>query len=193
MGRKKYYPTLNELKEEIDYLKEKKRKGKNILNFLIIITFIISLIIIINVYFIPIYEIKGTSMDPTFKRNDVVAVLKGKKIERNDIIAFDYNGKILIKRVIGVGGDKISITEDGKVFVNDKELIENYAINIGDGVNTQDYPFTVPADSYFVLSDNRKESFDSRNINLGSISQNQVIGKIKFIIWPVKRIKIVER
>lgn len=193
MGRKKYYPTLNELKEEIDYLKEKKRKGKNILNFLIIITFIISLIIIINVYFIPIYEIKGTSMDPTFKRNDVVAVLKGKTIERNDIIAFDYNGKILIKRVIGVGGDKISITEDGKVFVNDKELIENYAINIGDGVNTQDYPFTVPADSYFVLSDNRKESFDSRNINLGSISQNQVIGKIKFIIWPVKRIKIVER
>ena len=193
MGRKKYYPTLNELKEEIDYLKEKKRKGKNILNFLIIITFIISLIIIINVYFIPIYEIKGTSMDPTFKRNDVVAVLKGKTIERNDIIAFDYNGKILIKRVIGVGGDKISITEDGKVFVNDKELIENYAINIGDGVNTQDYPFTVPADSYFVLSDNRKESFDSRNVNLGSISQNQVIGKIKFIIWPVKRIKIVER
>ena len=157
MGRKKYYPTLNELKEEIDYLKEKKRKGKNILNFLIIITFIISLIIIINVYFIPIYEIKGTSMDPTSKRNDVVAVLKGKKIERNDIIAFDYNGKILIKRVIGVGGDKINITEDGKVFVNDKELIENYAINIGDGVNTQSYPFTVAADSYFVLSDNRKE------------------------------------
>ena len=193
MGRKKYYPTLNELKEEIDYLKEKKRKGKNILNFLIIITFIISLIIIINVYFIPIYEIKGTSMDPTFKRNDVVAVLKGKKIERNDIIAFDYNGKILIKRVIGVGGDKINITEDGKVFVNDKELIENYAINIGDGVNTQSYPFTVAADSYFVLSDNRKESFDSRNVNLGSISQNQVIGKIKLIIWPVKRIKIVER
>ncbi len=193
MAKKKYYPTLNELKEEINYLKEKKRKSKNILNFLIIITFIISLIIIINVYFIPIYEIKGTSMDPTFKRNDVVAVLKGKKIERNDIIAFDYNGKILIKRVIGISGDVININEDGKVFVNDKELIEEYAINLSDGVNTQDYPFKVPAESYFVLSDNRKESFDSRNINLGSISQNQVIGKIQYIIWPPKKIKSLER
>ena len=193
MGRKKYYPTLNELKEEIDYLKEKKRKGKNILNFLIIITFIISLIIIINVYFIPIYEIKGTSMEPTITRNDVVAVFKSKRIERNDIIAFDYNGKILIKRVIGISGDVININEDGKVFVNDKELIEEYAINLSDGVNTQDYPFKVPAESYFVLSDNRKESFDSRNINLGSISQNQVIGKIQYIIWPPKKIKSLER
>ncbi len=193
MSKKKYYPTLNELKEEINYLKEKKRKSKNILNFLIIITFIISLIIIINVYFIPIYEIKGTSMEPTITRNDVVAVFKSKRIERNDIIAFDYNGKILIKRVIGISGDVININEDGKVFVNDKELIEEYAINLSDGVNTQDYPFKVPAESYFVLSDNRKESFDSRNINLGSISQNQVIGKIQYIIWPPKKIKSLER
>jgi len=183
---------MDEMKEEIEYIKEKQRKRKNILNFLIIITFISSLIIVLNVYLIPIYEIRGKGMEPTFTKNDIVAVLKSKNINRNDIVAFDYNGKILVKRVIGIGGDIVNISEDGIVSINEEPIAEDYAINLQEGIDEQEYPYMVPAGTYFVLSDNRDEKFDSRNLDIGPVAKNKIIGKIKVVVWPVKKIKFIE-
>ena len=91
----------------------------------------ISLIVVCIVMFIittwcPIYVVEGESMDPTLVNNDVVCIKKTKSFKKGDLIAFQYNNKLLVRRVIGLSGDKINIDSSGYVFVNEKKLNENY-------------------------------------------------------------------
>ena len=94
----------------------------------------ISLIVVCIVMFIittwcPIYVVEGESMDPTLVNNDVVCIKKTKSFKQGDLIAFQYNNKLLVRRVIGLSGDKINIDSNGYVFVNEKKLDENYIQN----------------------------------------------------------------
>ena len=91
----------------------------------------VSLIAVCIVMFIittwcPIYVVEGESMDPTLVNNDVVCIKKTKSIKRGDLIAFQHNNKLLVRRVIGLSRDKIDIDPSGYVFVNEKRLDENY-------------------------------------------------------------------
>lgn len=133
------------------------------------------------VFFTPI-QIQGTSMLPTLKEREIRIVLKTKKIDYENIIVFNTEQGHLIKRVIGIGGDKIEIDNiKGKVrrngiYVEENYLSDNVITSASDYENTTVY--VVPDNCYFVLGDNRTESLDSRNKEMGFITSEAVIGKV---------------
>ncbi len=129
-------------------------------------------------------RVESVSMQPTLFEGDLVIVNRLSRFampSRGDIIVFDYppdpTQEPYIKRVIGLPGDRIHIA-DGKVYVNDVALTEPYlkvtTMRGGD--------WTVPADSLFVMGDNRNNSSDSRS--WGMVPLDNVKGKALVIYWP---------
>lgn len=119
-------------------------------------------------------------MNPTLYEDDLVFCLNTKELKYGDLIAFKHNDENMIKRVIGKGGDRITIDEEGNVYRNGELLDEEYVSMKGKGNSDIVYPYLVPDNTYFVLGDNRTDSLDSRNIIVGSVKKVDVIGKILF-------------
>lgn len=135
---------------------------------------------------LPVLEISTSSMEPTYKKGEIVLAIKTKKINQEDVIAFYHGNKILIKRVIATSGSWVDIKDDGTVYVDGYKLNETYISNKTNGDSDLKYPYQVPNESFFVLSDNRIELIDSRNSQIGAISKDNLIGKVIFRIWPLK-------
>ncbi|TWT06673.1 signal peptidase I [Planococcus sp. CPCC 101016] len=142
--------------------------------------------------------VHGESMMPTFEDDDKVMLVKIYTIENFDMIVFTApNGVNFIKRVIGVPGDRISMKDD-QLYVNGKPEAEPYldknremAHQQGFEKLTDDFQeFIVPAESYYVLGDNRLNSMDSRVI--GFISKESIIGEVKIRLSPLEHIGIVK-
>lgn len=142
---------------------------------------------ILTTFFMPVLQINSSSMAPNFNSGDYVVSYKTKKIKQGDVIAFYYGNKILVKRVIAEAGEWVSIDVDGNVYVNGKVLEETYISEKTLGKYDIEFPYQVPADAYFVLSDNRDDVTDSRIADIGCISIEQIIGKVKFKLWAVKK------
>ena len=144
--------------------------------------------IIISNTLVAVLQVRGTSMEPTIHEGDVIVTTRGGNCASGDIIAFNFDNKVLLKRVIAFGGDAVSINAAGAVTVNGQQLSEDYAVNPSEGYSDIDYPYTVPEGSLFVLGDNRGSSIDSRSSALGTIKTDQVLGKVLFCVWPLDRI-----
>lgn len=157
--------------------------GTAVLVALAIITFVVQ------AFFIP-----SGSMRPTLEEGDRILVNKFvyrfTEPKRQEIIVFRYPvepGRKFIKRVIGVGGDRVEIV-GGQVIVNGQHIEEKYTLTPG----FSNYgPIVVPEDNYFVLGDNRNNSEDSRF--WGFVPRENVIGRAFMIFWPVNRIQILDR
>lgn len=132
-------------------------------------------------------------MEQTLQSEDVIVStnLYG-KINRGEIIAFYNNDKILIKRVVGLPGDTIIIDNDGALFVNGERKAETYVLSLSLEPCDITFPVEVPNDSYFVLGDRRTTSMDSRSESVGMISDDKVIGKVLFRIWPFNKLGKVD-
>lgn len=145
-------------------------------------TLLFAAILIVIVVMKPLsfFHVRGSSMNPTLYEDDLVFCLNTKNLDYEDIVAFKHNDTIMIKRVIGKGGDSITIDEEGNVYRNDELLEEEYVEKKGRGNPDVEYPYLVPENTYFVLGDNRTDSLDSRNIIIGSVKEVDIIGKILF-------------
>ena len=163
------------------------------------VIFLTVLIVLASRHFLfePV-AVHGESMMPTFEDDDKVMLVKIYTIENFDMIVFTApNGVNFIKRVIGVPGDRISIKDD-QLYVNGKPEAEPYLDNNRETARQQGYEkltedfqeFIVPAESYYVLGDNRLNSMDSRVI--GFISKDSIIGEVKIRLSPLKHIGIVK-
>lgn len=189
-SKKLDYKTLtisqieNELKKET--YKEKYHKIlKSTIYSLIIVAAIAALIATLMM---PVLEITGSSMTPTFNEGEIVVSLKTTTLETGDIIAFYHGNKILVKRVIAKPGEWINMDKDGQVYINSKKLQEPYIDKILLGSVDIEFPYQVPDNHWFVLGDHREISIDSRNSDIGSISKDDIVGKILFRIWPLNKI-----
>ena len=130
-------------------------------------------------------------MNPALVNNDVVCIKKTKFIKHEDLIVFQYNNKLLVRRVIGLSGDKINIDPSGYVFVNEKRLDENYIQSRKDNpLRDEIFPYTVPEGQIFVLGDNRHHAIDSRMRDLGCIDNNKIIGRVVMKIYPITRFSV---
>jgi signal peptidase I len=141
--------------------------------------------VLVSTLLVPVLRVYGESMLPTLRDGEIVISFKTSKFDRGDIIAFYYNNKALLKRVIAVSGDWVDIDENGVVSVNGEVLDEPYAPEKGLGKCDIELPYQVPDGRWFVMGDRRLTSVDSRASAIGAISDEQVIGEIAFRIWPL--------
>ena len=125
-----------------------------------------------------ILEVNGTAMEPALFQGDRVLCKRNAQIQRKDLVAFYYEDQLLIKRVIAGPGQKVNIMDDGSVYVDGVKMQEPYAANVQLGQCDRDFPYVVPEGEYFVLSDDRSNTVDSRYSGFGCVSQDQIIGKI---------------
>ena len=144
---------------------------------------LVMIIILFKIFIFNFILVKGDSMNPKYKNNDFMFLNKiiysFKPIRRGEVIVLKYRNNDLIKRVIGLPNDKIKV-ENGKLYINNKEVKENYINSY-----TASYDFdeiTLKDNEYFVMGDNRYNSYDSRNF--GTITKNNIIGRVEFKIFP---------
>jgi signal peptidase I len=154
----------------------------------LIISLAISAFIIVFLYQ-PV-KVEGTSMMPSLDDQERIFVNKYvyrlESIQRGDIVVFRYPrdpSKSFIKRVIGLGGDRIRI-DGGEVFVNGEAVEEDY-VPAAYADQRSYSEIVVPANSYFVLGDHRTMSNDSRDF--GAVNVSYIYGKAVFGYWPVDK------
>ena len=164
--------------------------------------------VVVRVFLLQQFYISGPSMQPTMFQDNRVLVDKVTYRFRTphlgDVVVFDrvtMNGDEvqhddLIKRVIGTPGDTVEI-RDCSVIVNDRTLEEPYLdqaiLQRTDPIERCRQPdmerIVVPNDEFFVMGDNRPESFDSRSF--GTISRDLIVGRAFVIVWPVNMMKFL--
>ena len=124
----------------------------------------------------------GESMSATIPSPSILLINKlDKDLQRNDIVVCKEGGlKTITKRIIGLPGELVTITVDGKVFINNTLYEDEYG-NISFPMylsGDRSYPVVLGEDEYFVMGDNRNVSADSRNTEIGNIKKENIIGKV---------------
>lgn len=181
-------PSVQLLEQELEREKYKNRFLKTLRNTVFTLVTVAAVAVLIATIWMPVLQIYGNSMTPMLNDGEIVMSLKTSKISKGEVIAFYYNNKILIKRVIGNSGDWIRVTDNGDVYVNDVLLDEPYVSDKALGDSNIEYPYQVPEGKVFVMGDHRSVSVDSRNTSVGCASQEQIVGRLLFKLWPIKDI-----
>lgn len=139
--------------------------------------------VLLSTLFLPVIQVSGDSMEPAMYDGDILLLVKTKKYEYGELCCVAWQNKLLLKRVIALPGDEVSISEDGTVSVNGTELEEPYISNKSLGECDIEFPYQVPDGTLFVLGDRRDTSIDSRNTVIGSVGYDQMIGRVLFRLW----------
>jgi signal peptidase I len=179
-------PTSGQLGAELKRLRRKRSFNKNLRNTVGALIVIAALAVIISSAFLPVFRVTGSSMSPTLANDDVVLCIRTSHYKRGDIVAFHYNNKVLLKRVIGLPGDIIEISEDGTVSVNGGELEEDYISGKALGECDIEMPYKVPENRLFVMGDHRAVSIDSRSTAVSCVAYENVLGKVLMRVYPLK-------
>ena len=184
-------PSLTEIQNERKRIRREAYYWQALRGTVSVLVVVAAIAVLVATLFLPILQISGDSMSPTLKHDEIVVLLKTKEFERGHLIAFYYQGKILLKRVIALPEDEVAIDADGNVYVNGEVLEEPYVTDKGLGDCDLEFPYKVPGTGYFVLGDRRSNSVDSRNSVLGAISRDDIIGKVFIRVWPLSEIGFI--
>lgn len=184
-------PATEQLEAELAREKYKKRYHSVLRSTVYTLIIVAAVAVLTATLWLPVLQIYGSSMTPTLQDGEIVFSVKTSDFAPGDIVAFYYNNKILIKRVICGPADWVNIDGDGTVYVNGAVLDEPYLVEKALGDCNIELPYQVPDGKVFVMGDHRSTSVDSRNTAVGCVAQEQVVGKIIFRIWPLNRLGIV--
>ena len=178
-------PTPQQLEQELGRVKYRKRYRSVLRSTIYTLITVAAIAVLVATLLLPVLQIYGSSMAPTLSDRDIVLTLKTSKLESGDVVAFYYNNKILVKRVIAQAGDWIDITPEGDVYVNGELLDEPYLDEKSLGDCNIELPYQVPESRIFVMGDHRSVSVDSRNTAVGCVAEEQIVGKLVFRVWPM--------
>ena len=181
-------PDTAELEEAVRRDRYYHRFRNMVTNTFLTLVVVAAVAVLVAVLFLPVLRIYGKSMRGTLDNGDIVVSVKSSNMKTGDVIAFYYNNNILVKRVIAGPGDWVDIDKDGNVFVNNQKLSEPYLDDKAYGETNIELPYQVPDGRLFVMGDNRKVSIDSRNTSIGCVSEEQIVGKIVYRVWPFSQI-----
>lgn len=175
----------------------KKKKNRGALSFSLYILGIILFAVALRAFVVERIVVVGESMEPTLDDGDNVLIEKLSyrlgDIERYDIVVFPVEGTFLIKRVYGLPGENIRIDDTGLIFIDDEAIDDRYAREIMlEAGRAGGLGVTLADDEYFVLGDNRNNSIDSRALNVGSVRDENIRGRVLVRITPFSRFGKVE-
>ena len=119
-------PTAEQLEQELKRLKYRHSFAFTLRSTVASLIVVAAIAVMISTMIMPVLRVTGTSMTPTLQNDQVIICNKLAECQKGDVVAFYYNNKVLIKRVIGVAGDVIDISGDGVVSVNGEPLDEPY-------------------------------------------------------------------
>lgn len=181
-------PTAEQLNSEVRRINYRKNYVRTLYTTVASLIVVAAVAVLITMLFLPVLRVTGTSMTPTLLNNELLICSKRGDFETGDIVAFYYNNKILLKRIIGTAGDTIDIKEDGTVLLNGEELDEPYINEKALGECDIKLPYQVPDNRLFVMGDHRSVSIDSRSTSVGCIADEYVIGRVILRLWPFEAI-----
>ena len=149
--------------------------------FGVLVIFVSVITILINLFVFQLAKVNGNSMLPTLEDKEVLLLYKlNPKIERGDIIVFRQNDGILIKRVIGLPGETITIDNDS-IEINGEKIEDYIKVTVQNGGGLSE-PYEIKEGEYICLGDNRNNSHDSRAF--GAVKEEDVIGIVLFRFNP---------
>ena len=184
-------PSLPEIQRERKRIRRGTYYRQALQGTISVLVVVAAVAVLITTLFLPILQISGDSMSPTLEHDEIVVLLKTKGFDRGDLIGFYYQGKILLKRIIALPEDEVVIDGEGNVYVNAELLEEPYVTDKGLGDCDLEFPYRVPGTGYFVMGDRRSNSVDSRNSVIGSITRDDIIGKVCIRVWPLSKIGFI--
>lgn len=163
---------------------------KEFLRYAIVILAAIISATLIRIFIFEPFIVPTPSMEPNLKVGDRVIInklaYKFGAVKREDIVAFHspLEQKDLVKRVIAVEGDEITLTSEGEIFISGEKISESY-LPANQNLYYVNQTIVVGEGEVFVMGDNRNNSFDSRFF--GTIAEDDIFGEFVIIYWPPSR------
>jgi signal peptidase I len=161
------------------------KKILSLVPYVIIVVFVLLL----RQYVITPVKVDGSSMEPTLLDEELLILnklsYKLNDIERFDVIVISYEDRALVKRIIGLPGEKVEY-KNSELYIDDNIIDEEFMSETTDDFDLSRLnQVTVPDDMYFVMGDNRDNSSDSRSI--GFISEKDIMGEVWLIVYPFNK------
>ncbi|MBQ8610263.1 MAG: signal peptidase I [Oscillospiraceae bacterium] len=184
-------PSAAQVEQELQREQYRRRYRKTLKSTIFALVTAAAVAVLVAMLWMPVLQIYGSSMTPTLQEGQIVVSVKANEMKPGDIVAFYYGNKVLIKRYIAGPGAWVDIQQDGTVLVDGEILDEPYLTEKHFGICDIDLPYQVPDETCFLMGDQRSTSVDSRHSSVGCVTQEQIIGRIIFRVWPMKEFGFV--
>lgn len=185
-------PSADALEQELKREQYKHRYQKTLMSTVYALITVAAVAVLVATLWMPVLQIYGSSMSPTLEEGDIVITVKTGELQCSDIVGFYYGNKLLVKRNIAGTGSWVDMDESGRIYVDGIALEEPYVDSLSVGNADIEFPYQVPEEKYFLVGDHRSVSVDSRHSVVGCISEEYIVGKIVFRIWPLNRFGWIE-
>ncbi|MBR2797741.1 MAG: signal peptidase I [Clostridia bacterium] len=184
--------TVEQLEHELQRERHKRSYRSTLLSTISALVIVAAVAVLVSMLALPVLQVVGESMTPLLHQGEIVIAPRGTAFQKGDVIAFYFNNKILVKRVIANAGEWVNIDADGNVFINDEPLEEPYISDKALGDCNISLPYQVPDGKIFVMGDHRSTSSDSRNTAVGCVAQEQIVGRVVLRVWPLNQFGFVK-
>lgn len=192
MQKKSREYAAGAIEAELKRVNYRERYGKTLRSTIYTLITVAAIAVLVATLALPVLQIYGSSMTPSLHDGEIVVSIKTADFDRKDIVAFYYNNKILVKRVIATAGEWVEVDQDGNLYINGKMVDEPYVQEKALGECDIEMPYQVPEGRVFVMGDHRSLSVDSRSSIVGCVSEEQVVGKLVFRLWPLENFGKIE-
>lgn len=182
-------PTISQLETEFEREKQKRTLISSFFSTIGIMIVAGAVAVLASDFLLPVFRVKDSSMAPYLKNGEIAVAVSSNLsgCSRGDAVAFWYGNSVLFKRIIACGGDEIDVRPDGSVILNGVPIDEPYAVKASPAEPEETdaaFPLKVPDGCFFVLSDDRSNTVDSRNSLIGCIRESRIEGRVLFGFRP---------